>query len=60
MARIQKRLEDGEGFFLIVNVEIYHFALNFDLIDSAVVNSQRALGYNTNGNFSGLISFLEC
>lgn len=55
MARIQKRLKDREGFFFIVNVEIYHFALNFDLIDSAVVNSQRALGYNTNGNFSGLI-----
>lgn len=41
-----------------MNVEIYHLAMNFDLIDSAVVNSRRNPGYNTNGSFQVLMR--EC
>lgn len=48
MAKIEQRLGN-------VNVEIYDLAVNFDLIDSAVVNSRRNPGYNTNGSFQVLM-----
>lgn len=51
VAKIEQRLGN-------VNVEIYHLAMNFDLIDSAVVNPRRNRGYNTNGGFQVLMR--EC